>query len=651
MPLALGSWGRSCANSRLCARGDAFRYYRDMSAKIQPMIFVTGASRSGTTLMSHVLGRHSEIAGLREMQYFGTSWSPHGYRRSMKMSEVKRAVRLLLEHQAKGAVPPRDLASDIDAVLSSLGQEPDNADVFAATADHLARRAGKSVPCEQTPRNIYYAEALLDCFPDARFVHVLRDPRAVMASQKYRWRKRELMSQPSRMSRLQQLRTWTNYHPYIVARLWNRATAEAVRLQSHARFCTVRFEDLISEPEQTVRDLCAFLQVEYEDAMLAVEHVNSSHEVSTGRQTGFSQTSIESWKSALTRDEIAVVANRCGPLMTQTDYPAGPAVLTRWASAAFTLSFWLHLAGAALLNPQRVLIQGRATPAHHNKPGPDGSQDAEVAPTSADRFLAASSQPISKRVFGLECMDTPLDSAADYLVTRAQARTSCHAAFINAHCLNESVNDRALQQALQSADVLFADGIGMQIASRLHGHNLNNNVNGTDLFPYLCERAVAADVPIGLLGGAPGVSDRCVEVLQQKYPKLRINYVRHGFIEPGDDAGVVTAINNSGVQLLLVAMGVPRQERWVQEHGERLQVPVVISVGGLFDFVSGRVPRAPLLVRKLRMEWLFRLCVEPRRLFHRYVVGNPLFLFHAIRFAITGRLWADDKTVVARGAL
>jgi N-acetylglucosaminyldiphosphoundecaprenol N-acetyl-beta-D-mannosaminyltransferase len=223
-------------------------------------------------------------------------------------------------------------------------------------------------------------------------------------------------------------------------------------------------------------------------------------------------------------------------------------------------------------------------------------------------------------------------------------------AFVNAHCLNQSVTEPALLQALRSADILFADGIGMQLASRLHRHRLVNNVNGTDLFPHICERAAAAGVVIGLLGGEPGVGKRCVEVLQLRNPALRIGYVRNGFIEPGTDEAVIAAINASGVQILFVAMGVPRQECWVREHRVRLEVPVLISVGGLLDFVSGRVPRAPLILRNLRSEWLFRLCIEPRRLFRRYVLGNPIFLVRAVRFAVTRRLWADEKPYIDAGA-
>lgn len=611
------------------------------------MIFVTGASRSGTTLVSHLLGRHSEISGLREMHYFGASWSPEGHRRDFSPSEVRRAVKALLERQRRDSVTAQDLKEEVDEVLSLLGATPDSASVFAETVRHLAMRAGKSIPCEQTPRNIYYAEALLDSFPNSRFVHILRDPRAVLASQKSRWRKRALMHQPSRMSRLQQLRTWANYHPYIVAWLWNRATVSALRLQSHPRFRTIRFEDLISEPERTVRAVCEFLEVDYEAAMLDVEHVNSSYIPSTGHKTGFNKSPVDSWRNSLTADETSLVSLRCRKAMTQAGYQADKANVTTRSRMAFNLSFGTHLAGAVILNPRRVLIQGRGSPDLFHTEKPCGASASETHPGVKGEVAVARKEATIKRIFGLACTDTALDAAAESLVSCAQSGASRRVAFVNAHCLNESVRNPELQQALREADILYADGIGMALASRLHGERLTHNVNGTDLFPHLCNQAASGGVVLGLLGGAPGIADRCKSLLQQRYPSLQMTFVRHGFISAGEDDAIVAAINDSDVQVLLVAMGVPRQECWVRKYGKRLRVPVIISVGGLFDFVSGSVPRAPRVLRQLRMEWLFRLCVEPRRLFWRYVAGNPVFLFRALRYAVTRRFWTSGKAVAA----
>lgn len=649
MPQAPRPSVRFCASFEYSSTRPEFQAQLPVNTAAQPLIFVTGASRSGTTLVGQTLGRHSAIASLREMQYFGESWSRQGKRREMGKLEARRAVTSLVERQDHGVATSHAMHETVDHVMISLDSDTDNTEVFAATVNHFAQRMGKSIACEQTPRNIYYAEALLNHFRAARFIHVQRDPRAVTASQKLRWRKRSLMSDPSRMSRLRQIRAWFNYHPYSVARLWNQATAEAVRLQHHPRFHTVLFEDLLAEPERTIRKLCAFLGLPYEDSMLVVEHVNSSYAASTGRQSGFSQTPIESWRSALTSAEKAVISERCDELMTQVGYAPTDLHILRRADISLGVRYGLHVVGALALNPRRLQIQAHAALTHYLRERElriHGSRRAPLASVKRGPLLEST----SKRVFGLPCTDTSLEAAAEHLATCAQTGTTRHVAFVNAHCLNQSVGDPLLLRALQRADILFADGIGMHLASRLHGHRLDYNVNGTDLFPFLCNCAESAGIVIGLLGGAPGVARRCAEVIRQRNPNLQIAYVHNGLIEPGTDDQVIAAINASGAELLMVAMGVPLQERWVLDHGESLNAPVVISVGGLLDFVSGDVQRAPPFMRKLGMEWMFRLYVEPHRLFRRYVLGNPIFLARALRFAVTGRLWAQDKRVDYREA-
>jgi exopolysaccharide biosynthesis WecB/TagA/CpsF family protein len=243
------------------------------------------------------------------------------------------------------------------------------------------------------------------------------------------------------------------------------------------------------------------------------------------------------------------------------------------------------------------------------------------------------------RVFGLPCADTFLDAAARHLVRSAASGRKRRVVFVNAHCLNQSVRDPELERAIHTADVIYADGVGMAIAARLHGERLRHNVNGTDLLPPLCRHAAAAGVPVALLGGAPGIAQTCARVLHRRFPGLRVVWAYHGYAEKEKHERLIGEINRSGAAILLVAMGVPVQERWIMAHRSRLEVPVVLGVGGLFDFVSGSVPRAPRLVRRLRMEWAFRLLQEPRRLFVRYVFGNPLFLLRAVRYAWTGHLW------------
>ena len=118
-----------------------------------------------------------------------------------------------------------------------------------------------------------------------------------------------------------------------------------------------------------------------------------------------------------------------------------------------------------------------------------------------------------------------------------------------------------------------------------------------------------------------------------RYPGLRIVGARDGYFGPEEEEGVVEAINRSGARILLVAFGAPRQELWLQRWRDRLEPGVCMGVGGLFDFYSGRIPRAPAWMRELGLEWVFRLMQEPGRMWRRYVIGNPLFLSRVWRQA------------------
>jgi N-acetylglucosaminyldiphosphoundecaprenol N-acetyl-beta-D-mannosaminyltransferase len=113
----------------------------------------------------------------------------------------------------------------------------------------------------------------------------------------------------------------------------------------------------------------------------------------------------------------------------------------------------------------------------------------------------------------------------------------------------------------------------------------------------------------------------------QRYPGLEIAGARDGYFRPEEEGAVIEAINGSGARILLVAFGAPRQELWIARWRDRLAPPVAMGVGGLFDFYSGRIPRAPVWMREIGLEWVFRLMQEPGRMWRRYVIGNPLFLY------------------------
>ena len=225
-------------------------------------------------------------------------------------------------------------------------------------------------------------------------------------------------------------------------------------------------------------------------------------------------------------------------------------------------------------------------------------------------------------VFGVPFFCGKMAEALQIIDELVQSKRNHHAAFINAHCLNIAYKDLAYKQILHDCSVVFADGIGAKIGAKFAGYKVEENVNGTDMFPLLAQKPYR----IYLFGGAPGVAKTALEKARSLHGKAEFVGCADGFFKEKSEKEIFAELAELQVDILLVAMGVPRQEVWINSHLDQLPGCVAIGVGGLLDFVSERIPRAPLWMRKLNIEWCFRLYCEPLRLFKRYIIGNPLFI-------------------------
>ncbi len=198
--------------------------------------------------------------------------------------------------------------------------------------------------------------------------------------------------------------------------------------------------------------------------------------------------------------------------------------------------------------------------------------------------------------------------------------------FVNPDCLNTSRNDDEYLQLLQQADHVYPDGIGIAIACKILRTPLKENINGTDMLPFLAEMASLNGLSFFLLGGKPGVAEAMAANMEQKY-NATIAGCHHGYFDHESESGPVQeAINQSGADIVLVAFGAPLQEKWISANQKYLRAGVVLGVGGLFDFYSGNTKRAPRWLREIGLEWVYRILQEPGRMWRRYVIGNPLFL-------------------------
>lgn len=222
-------------------------------------------------------------------------------------------------------------------------------------------------------------------------------------------------------------------------------------------------------------------------------------------------------------------------------------------------------------------------------------------------------------------------SALDAIFAAPLGRRARRIHFVHPHALNVASREPTLRDRLATADVVLPDGFGIRLAAAILGIELGDNVNGTDLFPLLCARAASERRPLVFVGGAEGVAARAADAIRAAFPGLTIARTSHGFL----DAPAIEALRRDIASLdrpiVLVGMGTPHQERFADEHLGDLAGATVVTVGGLFDFFSGRIPRAPMFLREMGLEWAYRLFREPRRLARRYLVGNPEFLARACR--------------------
>jgi len=201
--------------------------------------------------------------------------------------------------------------------------------------------------------------------------------------------------------------------------------------------------------------------------------------------------------------------------------------------------------------------------------------------------------------------------------------------FLNAHCFNIAQKNVNYRAALGRCTYLLNDGVGIDIAGRLVGIHFKENLNGTDLIPELLQFFAEKGLSVFFFGAKPEVIQEARREIAKTYPDLSIAGHCDGYDR--DPTSVIDQINSSRADALILGLGVPTQELWVDRYGSQLtRAKICVSGGAIFDFVSGNVKRAPRLIRRLRLEWLFRLIQEPRRLFSRYILGSVLFFYHVL---------------------
>lgn len=198
----------------------------------------------------------------------------------------------------------------------------------------------------------------------------------------------------------------------------------------------------------------------------------------------------------------------------------------------------------------------------------------------------------------------------------------------NAEMIMMANEDKHLAQIINNADLVVPDGAGVVWAARYTGNVMPERVAGYDLVQNLLLKGAAQKYRIYMLGGAPGVAQQAKQAAEQRYPGVQIVGIHHGFFTKSDEREIIAHIKACRPDILLVALGVPRQEKWLSEYMNQLEVPVAIGVGGTFDVMAGNVQRAPLWMQNASLEWLYRLISEPKRAIR--MLALPRFVMRVI---------------------
>ena len=252
------------------------------------IIFIVGNSRSGTTMMRRILGNHSTVHMLEELHFFEQLWSTADKRTVLNEHEATSLASKLFFIQRDGHNKKIDLPrhwEEASEMVNNMEEQKYAHEVFREFLFHETSVHQKSVPCEKTPQDVFYIAEILELYPSAMIVNMVRDPRGILLSQKRKWQRKNMGA--SEMTKKQQRRLRINYHPITISKLWNSSQKAALRHAENSRVHTVIFENLLNNPAAEVTKLCQFLGIEFQDSMLKIPQVGSSNETDSPSSIGF----------------------------------------------------------------------------------------------------------------------------------------------------------------------------------------------------------------------------------------------------------------------------------------------------------------------------------------------------------------------------
>lgn len=239
---------------------------------------------------------------------------------------------------------------------------------------------------------------------------------------------------------------------------------------------------------------------------------------------------------------------------------------------------------------------------------------------------------MKKQVMTINFDNITMEEAVQTAMGHIAAGTRCRVVTPNAEFALEAKKNPRFLSILNSSRLVLADGVSVVLASRILGDPMQGRVTGVGFAQALTAALAKEGKSLYLLGAKPGVAEQAAEKLKQEHPGLKIAGTHDGYFQ--DEGPVVAAINEAGPDALLVCLGAPKQEYFMEEYDGELTVPVMAGLGGSMDVLAGNVRRAPVLFQKCGLEWLYRLCKEPKR--WKRMIRLPLYLWDAVIWRIKG---------------
>ncbi len=248
----------------------------------------------------------------------------------------------------------------------------------------------------------------------------------------------------------------------------------------------------------------------------------------------------------------------------------------------------------------------------------------------------------------VEISNIPISDYSDVEILQSIEKSICERSkfslcYVNVHTINVAQKTQDFFSTISQFTIIYPDGVGIYLASKFLCFNASSfflGKNVTEFYHKLLELSEKKRWSIFILGEVEQILSSFQNIIQKQYPHSTIVGFHHGFFQEDETPSILSSINQSKADILFMAMGTPKQELWFTENKKEIKIPVTCCVGGFISFVSGAKKRAPLWMRTIGLEWFYRLLQEPKRLWKRYIIGIPLFVYYILRQKIT--MWRSN---------